>query len=389
MSLKSTLKALLYGTENKSRAMRFVILIGIVSLFADMTYEGARSITGAYLAVLGANAAIVGMIAGGSELVGYALRYLFGYWADRTRRYWLIAFMGYAINLLAVPLLALANHWWLAAGLIVLERLGKAVRTPARDVLLSQGGKQLGMGWAFGVHQAFDQTGSMLGPLIVGLVLFLNGSYQEGFAWLAVPALLALWVLVMARELYASPEITVAATSSYASSPAKIWHKPFVLYLIGTGFIAVGYADFALIAYHFEVTKLLKPEWIPIVYGASMGVNILLAPLLGRMYDHFGIWIIIGVAVISAFFAPLVFLGSPWVAAFGVLLWGIGMGTQASLFRAVIGNMIEESKRGTAYGIFNMVFGVCWFLGSTSIGFLYDFSIPSMVVFILVFELLS
>lgn len=388
MSLKSTLDSLVHSKDNRSRAMRFIILIGIVSLFADMTYEGARSISGAYLAVLGANAAIVGMVAGASEMVGYTLRYFFGYWADRTKQYWLIAFVGYAISMLAVPLLALADHWWLAASLIVLERLGKAVRTPARDVLLSQGGKQLGMGWAFGLHQALDQTGSMLGPLIVGIVLFFGGSYQHGFAWLAIPALLALWILIMAREIYSNPPNEETSTQSKFGSD-NIWQKPFVLYLIGIGLVAIGYADFALVAYHFQVTALFNKEWIPIVYSATMGINILLAPMMGRLYDSYGIWIIILLTAISALFAPLIFLGSPWVAALGVLFWGVGMGTQSSLMRAVIGNMIDESKRGTAYGILNMVFGICWFIGSAAIGFLYDYSILWMVIFILIIEILS
>ena len=121
----------------------------MVSLLADITYEGARSITGPYLAILGANAAVVGFVAGFGELVGYGLRLVSGYLADRTGKYWTITIVGYAINLLAVPLLALADQWWLAALLIIIERMGKGMRVPSRDAMLSHAGHRMGMGWAF------------------------------------------------------------------------------------------------------------------------------------------------------------------------------------------------------------------------------------------------
>ncbi|MGH6852422.1 MAG: MFS transporter, partial [Methylocella sp.] len=141
-------------------AIRFIVLLGVVSLFADMTYEGARSVTGPYLGVLGASAAIVGVVAGFGEFLGYALRLVSGYLSDRTGGYWLITIIGYGVNLLAVPLLALTGRWELAVLLIVGERAGKAIRTPARDAMLSHAGSQTGLGWSFGLHGALDQTGA-------------------------------------------------------------------------------------------------------------------------------------------------------------------------------------------------------------------------------------
>src|SRR5579863_5442011 len=182
---------------SKKTALKFVLLISVVSLFADMTYEGARSITGPYLATLGANAAIVGFVAGFGEFIGYALRIVSGYLADRTGKYWTITIIGYICNLLAVPLLALAGHWWLAAVLIIMERLGKAIRVPARDAMLSHAGQKMGMGWVFGLHEAIDQVGAMLGPLLVVAILYFKGSYQLGFAMLLIPALLALITLTV------------------------------------------------------------------------------------------------------------------------------------------------------------------------------------------------
>jgi sugar phosphate permease len=172
-------------------AMKFIILLGIVSLLADMTYEGARSITGPYLAILGASATLVGFVAGFGELMGYTLRFVSGYFADKSRQYWAMTIIGYVVNLLAVPLLALAGNWPLAAMLIIMERIGKGIRTPPRDVMLSHATSQVGQGWGFGLHEAMDQIGAITGPLIVALILYLHGNYQAGFAFLLLPALLA------------------------------------------------------------------------------------------------------------------------------------------------------------------------------------------------------
>src|SRR5262249_27226269 len=141
--------AAMNGLAAKS-ALRFVLLLGVVSLFGDMTYEGARSITGPYLGTLGATAAVVGVVAGAGELVGYALRFVSGLFADRTHRYWATTIVGYAINLFSVPLLALSGSWPAAAGLIITERAGRAIRKPAGDAMLSHAGSVIGHGWAFG-----------------------------------------------------------------------------------------------------------------------------------------------------------------------------------------------------------------------------------------------
>lgn len=363
---------------SKNTAIKFVVLLGIVSLFSDMTYEGARSITGPYLAVLGANAAIVGFVAGFGELVGYALRLISGYLADRTGKYWTITIIGYACNLLAVPLLALAGHWWIAATLIILERTGKAIRTPARDAMLSHAAQRMGMGWGFGLHEALDQTGAMLGPLCVAAVLYFKGNYQQGFAVLLFPALLALIVLALTRWLYPHPQNLAIKQYNLESEGIAF---PFWLYLAGAALIAAGYADFPLIAYHFEKTSALPAIWIPIAYSLTMGVNAIAAPLLGHLYDRKGFFILLIVTLITCLFAPFVFLGNIHLIVLGIILWGIGMGAHESLMRAIVANMVPINKRGSAYGIFNTGYGVFWFLGSALMGILYDISIPLLVIF--------
>lgn len=363
---------------SKGTAIKFIILLGVVSLFGDMTYEGARSITGPYLAVLGASATVVGVVAGFGELIGYGLRLVFGYLSDRTGQYWAITLWGYAVNLLAVPLLALAGRWEVAALLMVAERMGKAIRTPARDAMLSHATHQTGHGWGFGLHEAMDQIGAVLGPLVVAMVLYFQGAYRVGFGVLLIPALLALAVLAAARLLYPRPrELEIATPEMQPREFSKI----FWLYLAGVALIAAGYADFPLIAYHFERVAVAPPPWIPTLYAAAMGVDALAALLFGRWFDQQGLVILALAAFLSAFFAPLVFGGGFGLALAGMLLWGIGMGAQESVMRAAVGVLVSPDKRGTAYGLLNSGYGLAWFLGSVLLGVLYDISLPALITF--------
>lgn len=365
-------------------ALRFVILIGIVSLFADMTYEGARSVTGPYLAILGASGTVVGVVAGLGEFIGYGLRLVSGYLSDRTGRYWAITIVGYMVNMAAVPLLALAGRWELAALLIIAERTGKAIRTPARDAMLSHATQQTGRGWGFGLHEALDQIGAVLGPLLVAGVLYVGGNYPLGFGALIVPALLAVSVLVAARFLYPNPQDLEVAPPQLKTEglPRAFW-----FYLAAVAFIAAGYADFPLIAYHFEKASVAAPAWIPVIYAVAMGVDALAAILFGRLFDRIGLSSLILVAFLSAFFAPLVFLGTMPVALVGMALWGIGMGAQESIMRAAVAGMVPPDRRGTAYGILNAGFGLAWFAGSALLGVLYDLSLPALIIFSVMMQL--
>jgi len=371
---------------SKATALKFVVLLGVVSLFADMTYEGARSITGPYLALLGASGTVVGVVAGFGELIGYALRLVSGYISDRTGRYWAVTLFGYFVNLLAVPLLALAGRWEIAALLMIMERMGKAIRNPSRDAMLSHATQSIGRGWGFGLHEAMDQIGAILGPLIVAGVLYLNGGYRISFVVLLVPALLALAVLLVARALYPRPrDLEVASVELKTGGFSRI----FWLYLAAVSLVAAGYVDFPLISFHFEKLSVVSKVWIPLFYAVAMGVDALSALFFGRLFDRIGLSILIVVSFLSSLFAPLVFLGGFNLALAGMALWGVGMGAQESIMRAAIADMVPMNKRSTAYGIFNAGFGLFWFLGSALMGVLYDVSISSLIIFSVVMQLAS
>jgi predicted MFS family arabinose efflux permease len=370
----------------RRRALRFVLLIGVLSLFADFTYEGARSIIGPYLGLLGASATIVGIVTGFGEFLGYALRLVSGRWADASRRYWPITIFGYVVQMAAVPLLALTGYWPAAALLVILERVGKAVRNPPRDVMLSHAGEQMGgMGWAFGLNEALDQFGAMIGPLVVAGVLALRHDFRLAFGVLALPALLTLVFLTVARLAYPTPEEFESPGQPQATSarlPTLYW-----IYLSGAALAAAGFADYPLIAYHFSKSGTVPAASIAIFYSVAMAVSGSGSLLFGRMFDRHGFKVLVGVTVIAAAFAPLVFFGGFWVALAGAALWGLGMGVHESIIPAAVAPMVASDRRATAYGLFTAGYGIAWFIGSAIIGFLYDRSVAATVVFCVAAEL--
>jgi predicted MFS family arabinose efflux permease len=368
-------------------AFRFVLTIGIVNLFADFTYEGARSITGPFLGSLGASATAIGIIVGFGELLGYSLRSISGFFADKTHKYWVVTFVGYFINMLAVPALALAGSWPLAAALIIAERTGRAIRKPSVEAMISYAGKEIGHGWVFGLNEAMDQGGATVGPLIVALVLYLKGGYRYGFAVLLLSALLCLGTLVIARILFPRPH-EMEGTSPKALT-TKGFPKSYWLYLAGGAFIAAGFADFSLIAFHFQKAAIVSQNVIPVFYSVAMGMGAISALVFGRLLDRIGFLILILAFFLSALFAPFVFLGGAGVALIGMMLWGIGMGAQDSLLKAVLTSVVSAAKRSTAFGVFDTSFGIAWFLGSAALGFLYDRSIVSVIILSVVLELLA
>lgn len=368
------------------KSLKLVVLLGIVSLLADATYEGARAVTGPYLALLGASPAAVGVVAGAGELIGYTLRLWSGHLADRTRRYWTLTLLGYAVNLLAVPALALTNHWPAAAALIIVERTGKAIRTPARDAMLSYATREVGRGWGFGLHEAMDQIGATLGPMVVAGVLWWRGDYRAAFATLLLPALAALSVLLLARRLYPKPQELEPVSHELS---ARGFSRAFWLYLSATCLVAFGFADYPLLAYHFQVEGTVPAAWIPIFYSIAMAVDALSALWFGRWFDRRGIAVLAVSTGLSAFFAPLAFGRELGLALAGAVLWGIGLGAQESIMRAAVAQMAPHRLRGTAYGLFNTIFGIFWFLGSSLLGWLYGLSTHALVITSAISQLLA
>jgi MFS family permease len=366
----------------------FIILLGIVSLFGDVTYEGARSVTGPYLATLGASASVVGLVAGIGEFVGYALRLASGYLVDRTKAYWLLTFIGYGL-LLSIPLLAFAGYWQLAAVFIILERMGKAIRSPARDTMLSYATKEVGRGWGFAVHEALDQIGAVIGPIVFSLVFLFHGGYREGFTLLWIPALLTLVVLAIARKKVPSPQKLEAPGETSRQNIQSKLPRVFWLYTIFTLFSVAGFANFQLISYHLKVQAIVPDAQIPIIYAIAMGVDALAALLVGKTYDRIGLISLLAVPLLTLPIPFLAFSHSYSLVLIGMALWGVVMGIQETIMRAAIADLTPVERRGFAYGVFNTAHGAGWLLGGALMGLLYEFSINYLILFVVVMELIS
>ncbi len=368
--------------------MYFIILLGIVSLFGDVTYEGARSVTGPYLATLGASASVVGLVGGVGEFVGYALRLVSGYLADRTKAYWLLTFIGYGL-LVSIPLLAFAGYWQLAAVLIILERMGKAIRNPARDTMLSYAAKGVGRGWGFAVHEALDQIGAIIGPIIFFLVLRSHASYSDGFTLLWIPALLTLAVLGVARRKVPLPQKLEAPEGAMRRDVQGKLSRVFWLYSVFTLFSVAGFANFQLISYHVKVQSIIPDAQIPIIYAIAMGVDALAALLVGKTYDRIGLISLLAVPLLTLPMPFLAFSSSYSLVLISIILWGVVMGIQETIMRAAIADLTPIERRGFAYGVFNTVYGAGWLLGGAVMGPLYELSINYLILFAVIMELIS
>lgn len=365
-------------------ARQFIILMGVVSLFGDFCYEGARSIGGPYLALLGASAAGIAFIAGLGEFIGYGLRYAAGYLGERTQRYWALVIFGYSVNLVVIPAMAYAGSWEVAMGFFLMERFGKAVRSPARSTLVSHAASEVGPGWSFGLEEALDQLGAVLGPLLVGFAMHLRAGgeaieqYRLAYLFLAMPALVTVLLVVTARLRFPDPRsMEKERAYDHDRLGGAYW-----LYMAAIGLLGAGFADWAVIAFHIHRTGMVETGLIPFIYAGVMAMDGLAAVWMGHLYDRKGLKVLMVAAGISAAFSPFVFLShSPWAAAAGLVCWGIGMGATESIFRAVIVHLVPPDRRSRAYGTFYAVYGLCWWAGSTLMGLLYERSLVGLVIF--------
>lgn len=379
-----------------SRAMTFIILFGIVSLFSDMTHEGASSIRGAYLALLGASAGTIGFISGLGELIGYSMRYVFGKITDRTKKYWPMVIFGYILDILAVPALALVGEkgWIAAAALLVIQRMGKAIKKPAKDTIMSFAASQEGVGKSFGIQEMLDQIGAFLGPVFLYLVMLFKTEgttfeiYRTAFAFLAIPGFITILLLFITKREFPNPE---AFEPESKNKEEFVMKKSFIYYIVGISLFAFGFMDYALVIMHisksftglggsYETFRLISQETLPLLYAGAMLVDAVAALVFGHIYDKKGIRTLVLSTIISAPFALFIFgFNSEIAILFGLVLWGIGMGAQESILKAAVTSMVPKKNRATGYGIFECSFGIFWFLGSWLLGVIYSKSLTLMI----------
>lgn len=389
-------------SENKKNAINLILLFGIISLLGDIIYEGARSVNGPYLETLGANAAIVGFVVGIGELLGYVLRLFSGYFSDRTGAHWLFTILGYSL-LISVPLLTLSDYWQFAAIFIILERIGKGLRSPARDSLVSHATKQVGTGFGFGISEFLDQIGATIGPLIFTFFFMSLGNtpktvaeYQQGYNLLWFPYVILLIVLFITFFKFKSPS-NLEEETTRENKPSRI-PKAFWIYSLFTFITTVGFINFAIVGYHLKINNILSESQIPLFYAIAMIIDAIFGIIVGRMYDKLkikhkneeaGLLILFFIPILTALILPLIFSHKVSLILTAIFLWGIVMGSHETIMKAAIADLTSITKRGTGYGIFNVIYGLALFVGSVFAGYLYEISISLMIFSLIGIEMLS
>jgi len=372
---------------SSSPAFLFVLTMGIVNLFGDVTYEGGASINGPFLGSLGAGAAAISIIAGTGEFLGYSLRSVSGYIADKTGKHWPVTFIGYAINTLAVPAMALVGSWQLAGALVLAERIGRGIRKPTVEAMLSYSTGQHGQGGVYAVNTALDETGATIGPLLIAFVLYRHGSYRTGYAILLIPALLTLAFVAVARVAFPVPSRLEQAGRRTAHG--KRFARAYWIYMLAAACFGAGLMSFEFVSYHLSSRGIVTEQWIPIFLAISTGMGVVASLVLGRLYDRIGLPVVLAGVLLCSLFSPLVFLGGFTAALAGLILWGIGYATQDTLLKAVVAGMLPEGRRNLAFGLFYTGYGAGWLIGSTTTGLLYDRSIPAVIAFSVIVQLTS
>ena len=368
-------------------AFAFVMAMGLVNLFADMTYEGGASINGPFLGTLGGSAAAISIVAGVGEFLGYSLRSVSGYVADKTGKYWLITFLGYSINLLAVPAMALAGNWQAAGALILAERIGRAMRKPTVEAMLSYSTGKHGKGWVYAVNTALDETGATIGPLLIALALYLKADFRMGYGLLLISSVLALAALVAARVIFPLPSRLEAGGP--ATAQAKGFTRAYWLYMAAGSCFAAGLMSFELVSYHLSAGRIATQHWIPIFLALATAMAVAASLILGKLYDKIGITAVFAAVLLSSLFSPFVFFGGFGSALGGLLLWGIAYATQDTLLKVLIASVLPQGKRNLAFGLFYLGYGGGWLIGSVTTGMLYEHSRIALVVFAVAVQLAS
>lgn len=382
---------------------RFVVAFGFVSMLADAVYEGARSIIGPYLATLGASAALVGLVAGAGEFIGYGLRVISGYAVTRNQRYWFWTILGYALTVLSVPFIGASNALIPALLLYGSERLGKAVRSPAKDTLLSFASSHTGRGSAFGVHQALDQTGAIAGPLILAAVLTAReGDYALAFGVLAIPGLAVLALLFWLRSRVPDPRAyeyvetetlhpdgTVLKGTSAPITPIaqpvgiKSLGASFWRYAAMVAVLSCGLIPFPLLAFHAERVNVLTAAQIPLAFAIAMAVDGATGLLMGRLYDRHGSRVLLAVPIAAATSAIAMTTSGVGIW-FSIAIWGAVAGVMDSTMKAVVTELVPQARRAIGFGWLALVRGGGLLLSGSLLGLAYDINRASVIVIVLV-----
>ena len=384
------------------RALALIVLMAFVSCFSDVTHEGASSMNGAFISFLGADTMVVSIVGGAAALLGYGLRFLTGWITDKTKAYWPITIFGYLLDLSSVPLLALVpnRRWGLAVALILFERVAKAIKKPARDTITSFAAYSRGVGKTFAFNEILDQIGACVGPLILTMVYTWKSNLDEydkyvyGFAFLAIPAVICFFLVILARFLFPHPEKLEKEKTS--DSTSFLTRRSYILFLVGTSMLALGFEDsYTLISKHMvylssEGLISLTLDQLPLLYSYTMLIDAVSAAIFGFLYDRIGFKTIVVSSLLAAFYCFFVFLiPSTWAIFVGLALWGMEIGAKETSIKSVAVSLSPKGGRAKSFGMYEMIYGIFAFLGSFLYGVLYDMSKLAMCIVSAIFVVIA
>jgi len=357
------------GLEHKD-AYKAIILFGLVSLMGDIIYEGARGITPTYLELLGASAIIVGTVFSIGEFISIALRIVSGILTDIYRSYWIFFFLGYGL-IISIPFIGFTNIWWIVAALVITERFAKSLRSPARDTLLSMASKGVGAGKAFGLHELLDQTGAVLGPLGMGLILLWTGNkFNIAYTTLFIPyIILIVFIILVYRVLRVRTQAIirevrrVTISKTFSELPLS-----FKLYGIAVALNTMGLIHWSLILY--QAGNYLIPSYIAFLYVFIQLVDAISAPVSGHLYDKYGLKILLIPFMLSLIPSILTLYTNLLYIILAGAFFGVIYGMQESIYRAAVSDIVKIDFRGTAYGVFNTFYGIGLLLSGIIFGYL-------------------
>ncbi|MEM2115868.1 MAG: MFS transporter [Candidatus Woesearchaeota archaeon] len=376
--------------KSKKDAWKIIILLGLIALLGDLIYEAGVSINGQYLKLINVNPTIIGFVLGFATFLGYAIRIISGIFADKTKSYGIFAIIGYSF-MIFIPLLFLVTDWKLFAVFIILERIGKALRSPAKDTLLSFATEKVGSGIGFGISEVLDQIGALLGPLLMSLYFYqFSGTigikeYQGAYKSLFIP-----YIILLLFTIFVYGQITSSQKQKFEETKNIKIKSSFYYYIMFMFFTSLGVVGFSLIGYHLKNYEIYSDSVIPILYGACMIIDAIFALILGKIYDLQkritslrSILIVSYLPLFTTTLGFLLFSQGRMSIILGITVLGIILATHESITKAIIADLTPKERRGFAFGLYNFVYGISLLIGSSVIGFLYEISITSIRYFLI------
>jgi MFS family permease len=356
-----------------ARVPRGVVALGLVSLLMDLSSEFVHALLPLYLSTaMGASMLVIGAIEGAAEAIALGVKAFSGVLSDRVGRRKPLVIAGYGLAALAKPVFALApSIGWIAAARFG-DRVGKGIRGAPRDALIADLTPPNARGLAYGLRQALDTVGAVLGPVAaVAALAWLAGDFRAAL-WLAtIPAVIAVALIVVAVDEPERPGRTDAKRLSFADArrlPTAFWSVTAIATLMALAryseaFIVLRAADAGLgVAGAPWVMVAMTVVYAATAYPAGAALD---RGRGGALLDG-------GLAALGAAHATLGFASTPPAVFCGAALWGLHMGLTQGVLAAMVAAHAPADLRGSAFGVFNLASGAATLVASLVAGALWD-----------------